>query len=173
MYQKGYETDREDGQSMTAQLFQNLLPTGGTVQYQTLLTPQEADHYFNLFMKETPWKNDEVVIFGKHITTKRQVAWFGESDYSYSNTTKKALPWTADLLQLKQKVEQVTGTKFNSCLLNLYHNGEEGLGWHSDDEKELGETNTIASLSLGEQGGSFSSTSKQKKKSKSHSKAEA
>ena len=73
--------------------------------------------------------------------------------YTYSNSTKRALEWTKELCELKQIVEKYAGTKFNSCLLNLYHNGNEGIGWHSDDEKPLGEDNnkntTIASLSLG------------------------
>jgi len=82
---------------------------------------------------------------------KRKVAWYGDSDYlyTYSNTTKQALTWTKELSDLKQRVEEVTGTKFNSCLLNLYHNGDEGIAWHSDDEKPLGENSIIASLSFG------------------------
>jgi alkylated DNA repair dioxygenase AlkB len=69
--------------------------------------------------------------------------------YTYSNTTKQALAWTKELFHLKQIVEEVAETKFNSCLLNLYHNGNEGMGWHSDDEESLGKNNTIASLSFG------------------------
>jgi alkylated DNA repair dioxygenase AlkB len=69
--------------------------------------------------------------------------------YTYSNTTKQALAWTKELSCLKQIAEELAGTKFNSCLLNLYHNGDEGMGWHSDDEESLGKNNTIASLSLG------------------------
>jgi 2OG-Fe(II) oxygenase superfamily len=69
--------------------------------------------------------------------------------YTYSNSTKQALPWTKELSWLRQIIEELIGTKFNSCLLNLYHNGNEGMGWHSDDEKSLGKNNTIASLSFG------------------------
>jgi alkylated DNA repair dioxygenase AlkB len=69
--------------------------------------------------------------------------------YTYSNSTKQALPWTNELSYLKQIVEKYAGIKFNSCLLNLYHNGNEGMGWHSDDEGSLGKNNTIASLSFG------------------------
>jgi alkylated DNA repair dioxygenase AlkB len=85
-----------------------------------------------------------------------KVAWYGDSEYlytysnTYSNTTKRALAWTKELSELKQIVQEYAGTKFNSCLLNLYHNGNEGMGWHSDDEKSLGKNNnTIASLSFG------------------------
>src|ERR671922_364964 len=130
----------------------NILPKDGTVNYYgKVLSSREANQYFDLLMKNILWKNDEVVIFGKHIVTKRKAAWYGDSDYlyTYSNTTKHALPWTKELSYLKQIVEEVAGAKFNSCLLNLYHNGDEGMGWHSDDEESLGKNNTIASLSLG------------------------
>jgi alkylated DNA repair dioxygenase AlkB len=130
----------------------NLLPKDGTVNYYGKVLPsREANQYFDLLMQNILWKNDEVVIFGKHIVTKRKAAWYGDSNYlyTYSNTTKQALVWTKELCKLKQIVEEFVGTTFNSCLLNLYHNGDEGMGWHSDDEESLGKNNTIASLSLG------------------------
>lgn len=130
----------------------NLLHKDGTVNYyRNVLTHNEANRYYDLLLQNILWRNDEAVIFGKHIVAKRKVAWYGDSDYlyTYSNTTKRALTWTKELSDLKQKVEDVTGTKFNSCLLNLYHNGDEGIAWHSDDEKPLGENSIIASLSFG------------------------
>jgi len=130
----------------------NLLHKDGTVNYYgNVLTHNEANRYFDLLLQHILWTNDEAVIFGKHIIAKRKVAWYGDSDYlyTYSNTTKQALTWTKELSDLKQRVEDVTGTKFNSCLLNLYHNGDEGIAWHSDDEKPLGENSIIASLSFG------------------------
>jgi alkylated DNA repair dioxygenase AlkB len=131
----------------------NLLHKDGTVNYyRKVLTPNEADRYFDLLLQSISWRNDEAVIFGKHIVTKRKVAWYGDSDYlyTYSNTTKQALAWTKELSDLKQVVEELAaGIKFNSCLLNLYHNGNEGVAWHSDDEKSLGKNTTIASLSFG------------------------
>ena len=130
----------------------NLLPKDGMVNYYgKVLASKEGDQYFNSLMQNILWENDEVIIFGKHIVTKRKVAWYGNSDcsYTYSNTTKQALAWTKELSHLKQIVEELAETKFNSCLLNLYHNGNEGMGWHSDDEKSLGKNNTIASLSFG------------------------
>ena len=130
----------------------NLLPKDGMVNYYgKVLASKEADQYFNSLTQNILWENDEVIIFGKHIVTKRKVAWYGDSDcsYTYSNTTKQALAWTKELSHLKQIVEELAETKFNSCLLNLYHNGNEGMGWHSDDEKSLGKNNTIASLSFG------------------------
>jgi alkylated DNA repair dioxygenase AlkB len=130
----------------------NVLNKDGTVNYWgKILSCEEANQYFGLLMQNILWEKDEVIIFGKNITTKRKVAWYGDSVYlyTYSNTTKRASAWTKDLFELKQIVEKYAETKFNSCLLNLYHNGNEGMGWHSDDEKPLGKNNTIASLSFG------------------------
>jgi alkylated DNA repair dioxygenase AlkB len=129
-----------------------ILNKDGLVNYYgKILAYQEANQYLDLLMQNILWKNDEVILFGKHIVTKRKTAWYGDSDYlyAYSNITKQALPWTKELSGLKQMVEEFAGVKFNSCLLNLYHNGNEGMGWHSDDEKSLGKDNTIASLSFG------------------------
>ena len=119
--------------------------------YGKIITNVEANLYFEILIQNIVWKNDEAIILGKHIITKRKTAWYGDSDYlyTYSNTTRRALPWTSELRDLKQLVEKLTETKFNSCLLNLYHDGNEGLAWHSDDEKVLRRNGTIASLSFG------------------------
>ncbi|MGZ3812188.1 MAG: alpha-ketoglutarate-dependent dioxygenase AlkB family protein [Mucilaginibacter sp.] len=130
----------------------NLLPRDGEVTYSgRIMAPKEADYYLNILLSTIAWKNDEAIIYGKHIITKRKAAWYGDNDYAYtySNTTKQALSWTSELYQLKKLVEELTGATFNSCLLNLYHNGDEGMAWHSDDEKSLGRNTTIASLSFG------------------------
>ncbi|MGA9317141.1 MAG: alpha-ketoglutarate-dependent dioxygenase AlkB [Nitrososphaeraceae archaeon] len=130
----------------------NLLHNDGTAHYYGKILPyREANRYFDLLLQNIQWKNDEANILGKHIITKRKVAWYGNSDYSYaySNITKQALAWTRELSVLKRLIEEITGESFNSCLLNLYHNGNEGLGWHSDDEKSIGKYTPIASLSFG------------------------
>jgi alkylated DNA repair dioxygenase AlkB len=130
----------------------NWLPKGGTVNYYgKLLNENEADYFLKTLSTGIEWRNDEAIIFGKKIITKRKVAWYGEKpyEYTYSNTTKLALNWTKELLELKAKVEQRTGESFNSCLLNLYHNGNEGMAWHSDGEKALKKNGAIASLSFG------------------------
>jgi len=130
----------------------NLLPDGGIVNYYgKLFTVQQANNYLNTLLDTIEWKNDEAIIYGKLIVTKRKVAWYGESEfeYTYSNTTKKALPWTKELLELKSIVEAKTGESFNSCLLNLYHDGSEGMAWHSDAEKDLKKDGAIGSLSFG------------------------
>lgn len=130
----------------------NILPKDGLVNYYgKLFSQQEADHYFDNLMTDIKWKNDEAFILGKLIITKRKAAWYGNSafEYSYSNRTKIALPWTKELLALKVKIETETGESYNSCLLNLYHTGEEGMAWHSDGEKDLKKNGAIASLSFG------------------------
>lgn len=130
----------------------NWLPYEGTVNYHgRLLSPEKAVFYFKSLLENIEWRNDEAVIFGKKIITKRKVAWYGEKpfEYTYSNTTKRALPWTKELLELKTLIETKTGETFNSCLLNLYHNGDEGMAWHSDGEIDLKKDGAIGSLSFG------------------------
>jgi alkylated DNA repair dioxygenase AlkB len=130
----------------------NLLHIDGTVYYYGIVMPfKDANRCFDLLLTNIRWKNDEAIILGKHIVTKRKVAWYGDSDYlyTYSNATKQALTWTKELLNLRQIVEQITEARFNSCLLNLYHSGNEGLGWHSDDERSIEKNTPIASLSFG------------------------
>lgn len=130
----------------------NILPYDGAVKYfGKVMSPKEAAYYLERLEHNIQWKNDEAVIFGKHIITKRKAAWYGDLEYSYtySNTTKQALAWTKELSELRKMVKELTGSNFNSCLLNLYHNGDEGMAWHSDDEKLLGKNTVIASLSFG------------------------
>ena len=138
--------------SQSIQENRNLLPYDGTVNYfgQVFDLPL-ADHYYEVLMHSIEWKNDEAFVMGKHIITKRKVAWYGDESYpyTYSNTTKVALPWTTALLELKKVVEEKTDSIYNSCLLNLYNNGSEGMAYHSDDEKTLAKHSPIASLSFG------------------------
>ena len=131
---------------------QNLLRYDGCVHYHgQIMEVAEADHYLQLLLESIAWQNDLAVIFGKTIVTKRKVAWYADQafSYTYSKTTKQALPWMPELLALKALVEVKTGERFNACLLNLYHSGEEGMAWHSDAERELKSYAAIASLSLG------------------------
>lgn len=130
----------------------NILPNDGTVHYYGKVFSQEkSDFYYDYLFHQIPWENDEAVIFGKLILTKRKVAWFGEKpfEYTYSKRTKYAKPWTPELLELKQKCEEITGETYNSCLLNLYHDGNEGMAYHSDAEKDLKKHAAIASLTFG------------------------
>ncbi len=130
----------------------NLLPFDGEVYfYGEILTGPQADLYFKILLDSIEWRNDEAHIFGKHIITARKVAWYADEKfpYRYSGATKYALVWTPELLELKKKVEELTQTTYNSCLLNLYHSGKEGMAWHSDNEAELKQGGAIASVSLG------------------------
>jgi alkylated DNA repair dioxygenase AlkB len=130
----------------------NLLPQGGTVNYYgKIMSVKQANEYYNCLLETIEWKNDEAIIFGKHILTKRKVAWYGDKpfEYTYSNTTKQALIWTNELLALKALTEEKSGEEYNSCLLNLYHNGDEGMAWHSDGEKDLKKNGAIGSMSFG------------------------
>lgn len=131
---------------------QNILPKDGVATYHgRVLNKIESDAYFDALLNTIEWKNDEAIIYGKHIVTKRKVAWYGDTgfDYTYSKITKQAQPWTQELLELKNLAERLSAATYNSCLLNLYHTGDEGMAWHSDDEKTLAHNGAIASLSFG------------------------
>lgn len=132
----------------------NLLPKDGIVNYYgPIMSIAQANAYDEALLETIAWKADEAMIFGKHILTKRKVAWYADANfsYTYSGITKEALPWTKELLELKAITEKETGETFNSCLLNLYHTGEEGMAWHSDGEKDLKKHGAISSLSFGAQ----------------------
>lgn len=130
----------------------NILPYDGIANYyQSVFTEDESISLMEKLSETIIWRNDESKIFGKHYITKRKVAWYGDKafEYKYSNVKKNALNWTHELLLIKDRVEKLTSESFNSCLLNLYHDGSEGMGWHSDNESMLKKNATIASLSLG------------------------
>ncbi len=130
----------------------NLLPYDGeVVYYGMVMNSYQASTYLDILLSTIAWRNDEAKMFGKHYITKRKVAWYAEEEYSYSysNTTRQALLWTPELLTLKKLAEETTGATYNSCLLNLYHDGNEGMAYHSDDEKALARDKSIASLSFG------------------------
>lgn len=130
----------------------NILPYDGITNYHgVILSEEQSAFYYQKLLSEIAWKNDEAIIFGKRIITKRKVAWYGNTNYNYnySNVTKQALVFTEALLSLKKIVEKESNATYNSCLLNLYHSGEEGMAWHSDGEKMLKKNGEIASLTLG------------------------
>ena len=136
----------------SSEIVKNILPCDGVTNYYGIILDTNAcNFYFDILMNTIHWKNDEAIIFGKKIITKRKVAWFGTSEFSYkySGITKAAVLFTKELLALKKIVEKESGEIYNSCLLNLYHTGEEGMGYHSDGEKMLKKNGAIASISLG------------------------
>ena len=125
----------------------NYLPKDGIVNYYRTIVPYEkANYYLRQLLKNIQWTNDTFYIAGKNITTNRKIAWYGDESFelNYSKTKKKGYAWTHELLAIKTEIEGITNETFNSCLLNLYHTGEDSLGWHSDSEKGV-----VASFSLG------------------------
>jgi len=129
-----------------------VLPNDGSaLYYGSVLDPNSADRFYSQLIEDIAWEHDRATIYGKEITTSRKVAWYGDRPYSYtySKHRKTALPWIAPLLELKQLVQEESEENYNSCLLNLYHSGSEGMSWHSDAEKDLLLHGAIASLSLG------------------------
>jgi alkylated DNA repair dioxygenase AlkB len=128
-----------------------LLRDGRAEYFSGIFEPSRCSELFSALIGSLDWRVDQIYMFGKLITTKRKVAWVGDEGcaYTYSGIKKEPQAWTPELLQIKSKLEAIAQCKFNSCLLNLYHDGSEGMGWHSDDESELVQTAPIASLSLG------------------------
>jgi alkylated DNA repair dioxygenase AlkB len=124
---------------------------GHALYIPSVFDENSCDVLFASLLNTVSWKEDQLVMFGKLITTKRKVAWVGDAgcSYTYSGVKKFPQAWTPALLEIKQKVEALAQHTFNSCLLNLYHDGSEGMGWHSDDEKELEQAAPIASVSFG------------------------
>ncbi len=131
---------------------ENLLPYDGQcLLYPRFINSFELFHYFPALMEDLAWQNDVVKIYGKEITTARKTAWYGlyPFQYKYSGIERTALPFTLELEALRRKCEYGTGHTYNSALLNLYHSGAEGMGWHSDDEDSIVPESAIASLSFG------------------------
>ena len=133
----------------------NLLPYDGQVNDLGVVI-NDAKALYNNLLTELPWQSDIVTLFGKTHVTTRQIVWMGDHDvsYHYSGQTRRAIPWSKQMLHVKRHIEQQLSSSginvdFNSCLLNHYPSGEDGMGYHADDEKELGAQPIIASLSLG------------------------
>ena len=133
----------------------NLLPYDGKVNDLGVII-DDATALYNTLLNELPWQSDIVTLFGKtHITT-RKIVWMGDTDadYQYSGHVRQTVPWSDIVFHVKQKIEQAllevgVTANFNTCLLNYYPSGADGMGYHADDEKELGQQPVIASLSLG------------------------
>jgi len=115
------------------------------------LDPAKADYFYFRLIEETQWHQPEILMFGRKVRSPRLAAWYGDENafYTYSGVTNSPLPWTSVLSELKDELEQVVQFRFNSVLINLYRDGNDAMGWHSDDEPELGDQPMIASVSLG------------------------
>jgi alkylated DNA repair dioxygenase AlkB len=128
-----------------------LLPQAELLFDAAFLPAQEAADLLTQFSAEVAWEQRSIRIFGQQVPQPRLTAWYGDSAarYSYSGLTWEPRPWLPALLALRQRLEAATGNRFNSVLLNHYRDGRDSMGWHSDDEPELGPAPVIASLSLG------------------------
>ncbi|MCG6118484.1 MAG: alpha-ketoglutarate-dependent dioxygenase AlkB [Aquimonas sp.] len=115
------------------------------------LGPQAADAALSSLIEEIPWEQHRIRLYGREHASPRLSCWIGDpgASYTYSRTRFEPRPWTPELQGLRQRVEAACGTRFNSVLANLYRDGGDGMGWHADDEPELGLRPMIASLSLG------------------------
>lgn len=128
------------------------LPDSEIIYYPNFLKTSEADHYLKIIRETTPWQQDRITVFGKTHPQPRLTALFGDNSkpYSYSNITMHPHLFTAELLELRNKLKTEFGIHFTSSLINLYRNGKDSNGWHADDERALGRNPVIASISLGQ-----------------------
>jgi alkylated DNA repair dioxygenase AlkB len=120
---------------------------------RNFLSPTDAKKYYELIYKTIDWKQEQISFYGKTHPVPRKTAWHGNEGLNYSYSGIKCFPekWTKELLYIKTEIEKfIPDEDFTSVLLNLYNNGNDKMGWHADDEKELGINPTIASVSLGE-----------------------
>lgn len=121
------------------------------VLHRKVFTSEKCDRLFLELFNDIDWKQQEVIVYGKKHLQPRLVAWFGDSgtSYTYAGLMLQPSPWITSILEIKAICEELAGTHFNSVLLNLYRDGDDTVGWHSDNEPELGVNPTIASVSLG------------------------
>lgn len=128
------------------------LPDADITLFDSFFTNQESKNLHQKLIDNIQWRQDKIKIFGKLIDQPRLTAFYGDGtkDYSYSGIVMKPNDWNDDLLFIKNRVEEVAKITFSSVLLNYYRDGKDSMGWHSDDEKELGQNPVIGSVSFGE-----------------------
>jgi alkylated DNA repair dioxygenase AlkB len=132
----------------------NLLPCDGQLfLIHDFYSKAEADAVFYTLYESLKWQQERLFIYGRWLNVPRLMCWYGDAgaSYRYSHVIHIPSPWTDELLKLKTDVEGVCQHRFNSVLANLYRNGQDSMGCHADDEKELGDNPLIASLSFGAQ----------------------
>jgi len=127
------------------------MPDADVILYHNFFSHQESDELFQTLFNEIKWRQDKMKIYGKEVNLPRKTAWYGDRDkpYTFSGIHLEPEPWTPMLLQIKEKIEDIAEVKFNSVLLNLYRDGNDGISWHTDAEPELGNNPVIASVSFG------------------------
>jgi alkylated DNA repair dioxygenase AlkB len=121
------------------------------VLYSDFFDSEECDRIFAELQNTIHWRQDKIKLFGKEYDQPRLVAWYGDAGktYTYSNISMAAIAWTPTLIEIRDRIHQVTEVRFNSVLINYYRHGRDSMSWHSDDEAELGRNPAIASVSFG------------------------
>jgi len=127
------------------------MPNAKVTFYRNFFDLQESNTIFQILLNEINWRQDKMKLYGKEVNLPRKTAWYGDQDksYTFSGIHLDPEPWTPTLLQVKQRIEEVAEVQFNSVLLNLYRDGNDGISWHTDAEPELGENPVIGSVSFG------------------------
>ncbi|MBL39672.1 MAG: alpha-ketoglutarate-dependent dioxygenase AlkB [Xanthomonadales bacterium] len=139
-------------ESIPGEVHVNALPPGGELVYiREFIDRSRADRIFSTLLREPFWRSRTINMFGRKVMQPRKIAFQGDSgvSYAYSGDVHHAEPWHEALVALRTEIEREAGCEFNCALLNLYRDGRDSMGWHSDDEAELGSCPTIASISLG------------------------
>lgn len=129
------------------------LPDAIFEYYPNFFTQEKADELYELLLKNTPWQQDTITVYGKNHLQPRLTALYGNEGkpYKYSNIIMNPNPWNATLIYMKELVEEKANHNFTTVLLNQYRNEKDSNGWHADNEKELGRDPIIASISLGDE----------------------
>jgi alkylated DNA repair dioxygenase AlkB len=127
-----------------------IMPDADVVLYKQLFNPGQTKTLFAELQEKIAWNREAVKIMGKLLVPSRMIAYYGDKPYRYSGITRQPLPWIPTLLAIKSAIEPLTEVEFNAVLLNLYQNGNDGMGWHSDDERDLALGSVIASVTFGE-----------------------
>jgi alkylated DNA repair dioxygenase AlkB len=125
------------------------LPDAEIYYSSQFFSQEESDVYFQKLEQHIAWQQESIRLFGRELPMPRLTAWYGDKGYTYSGLHNAPKPWVPVLQELKKCVEQASGHIYNSVLLNLYRSGQDSMGWHADDEPELGVEPAIASLSFG------------------------
>ncbi|MDR6566308.1 alpha-ketoglutarate-dependent dioxygenase AlkB [Chitinophaga ginsengisegetis] len=127
------------------------LLNGELAYYPQFFNLSESNHFMQVLQDTITWKQESMKIYGKEVLFPRLMAWYGDaaSSYGFSGNIFSPEAWTAELQQIRDRITPVSGQAFNSVLLNLYRNGNDSMGWHADDEPELGRNPVIASVNFG------------------------
>jgi alkylated DNA repair dioxygenase AlkB len=128
-----------------------VIDNGEYIYMPNFFSIKESDFFFKILKENILWKQESMNMYGKQVMFPRLTAWYGDNDrpYSFSGITLRPNPWTKELLEIKNKIEPIANTQFNSVLLNRYRNGNDSISWHTDAEKELGKNPIIGSVNFG------------------------